>query len=121
MDGDARPPAASHRPTNQRDVNQDRGHEAQPNSDCEGRPMRHERFLPLTKSIVDLYPRGVKVDKCYEVTDSLVTTYSCRVRATVCTRSILFAVVTDSRIAQASLRRETDATTATPCAIPTSR
>jgi hypothetical protein len=75
----------------------------------------------VTKSIVDLYPRGVNVDKCYEVTDSLVTTYSCRVRATVCTRSILFAVVTDSRITQASLRRETDATTATPCAIPTSR
>jgi hypothetical protein len=73
----------------------------------------------VTKSIVDLYPGDVKVDKCYEVTDSLVATYSCRVRAMECTRSILFEVVTDSGISQASLHRETDATTATPCAIPT--
>ena len=68
-----------------------------------------------TKSIKVLFRNDVKIDRCYEVTDSLVTTYSCRVRESGCTASVLFAVTSDSGLTQAAWRRPLATTPSNSC------
>lgn len=77
--------------------------------------LRESDTEHATKSIKVLFRNDVKIDRCYEVTDSLVTTYSCRVRESGCTTSVLFAVTSDSGLTQASLRRPLPAAPSDSC------